>query len=578
MPSWVWGATLAALLAGIYLLVSPSSADLAAATYRSDLFARAGFVVWDDGWYAGHALPAYSLIAPALGAWLGVRLLIALSAVAASAVFGVLADRMLGRRAGAARAATLVFAFGFCAELPSGRVPYDLGVAIALGAVAAMTVVGGGGRDDEVGRRRQGLAVALSLALAVVASAASPVAGAFLALASLAFALGHREAAPVGIAVCLAALLPILALTLAFPEGGYEPFAPGAFWPELAAAIAVAALLPQGALSAPAWRTLRIGATLYALALIASFIMHTPMGGNVVRLGAMFGPSPVVGALWSARMQMSFALTRSAARRRSTHATKSDHERSRARGRLIDGRLALLALAPLLLYWQLASAIDDQVALAGDPTVQASFYAPLRAQLLRLAHGRPIRVEVPLTGAHWESAYLPGGPISIARGWERQLDTRYGALFYRRAVASSEYEHWLHANAVAYVALPAARLDSAGQAEARLIEQGLPSLREVWRARRWRLFEVLDATPLAQPPAKMLWIDPESFAIAVPHGGRYEVRLHWSPYWRLSSARGCVSPAKNDFTDVRVSGGGTYRVEIAPALGRIFSESARCDL
>jgi hypothetical protein len=449
-------------------------------------------------------------------------------------------------------------------------VPYDLGVAIALGAVAAMTFAVGGGR-------RQGLAVVLSLALAVATSAASPVAGAFLALVGLAFALSRRDMAPIGIAVCIAALLPILVLALAFPEGGYEPFAPGAFWPELAAVVGVAAQLPRDVLGAQTWRTLRIGAILYALALIASFVTRTPMGGNVVRLGAMFGPPLIVGALWSARMQMPFA-PRLAVRRRSMHAAKSDPEADRHRGRLIDGRLLLLALAPLLLYWQLATAIDDQVALAGDPAVQASFYAPLRAQLLRAAHGRPIRVEVPLTGAHWEAAYLPGGPISIARGWERQLDTRYGALFYRRALTAGEYEHWLHLNAVAYVALPSARLDSAGQAEARLIEHGLRYLREVWRTRRWRLFEVLGATQLAQPPARMLWVGAESFAIAVPHGGTYEVRMHWSPYWRLSSAQGCVLPAPGGFTDVRVSKRGTYEVAIAPALGRIFSEDARCDL
>ena len=45
--------------------------------------------------------------------------------------------------------------------------------------------------------------------------------------------------------------------------------------------------------------------------------------------------------------------------------------------------------------------------------------------------GLPLRVEVPQTGAHWESVYLPEhGSILLARGWERQLDTRDAALFY----------------------------------------------------------------------------------------------------------------------------------------------------
>ncbi len=540
LPPWAVGLALAIPLSILYLLLSPPSGDLAAATYRSELFSRAGFTVWDNGWYAGHALPAYSLLAPALGAWLGVRVLLVLSALVASALFGLLCQRALP--APSARAAAFAFAFGFCAELPSGRVPYDLGVAIALAATLAMSAAPRAGT------------IAASAALAIATSAASPVAGAFFALAGVAVALaaiaGRRKVLAPPVVAAAAALATILLLALAFPEGGYEPFAAAAFWPELAAAIAIAALLPRGDLSATGQRTLRIAACLYALALTASFLVKTPMGGNVVRLGAMFGPPILVGVLWSG-------------------AGVSIARRADA------GRLVLLALCPLLLYWQLATAIDDQVALAGDPTVQASFYAPLRAELLRLAAGRPIRIEVPLTNAHWESVYLPGGPISIARGWERQLDTRYDSLFYGRLSASA-YRSWLHANAIAYVALPNAKLDSAGEQERRLIAAGLPYLRQVWGSANWRLFAVRDATPLAQAPARMLAIGGDSFTLQAPRPGSYEVRLHWSPYWALRSAAGCVSQAPEAFTEVRVRNAGTIRVAIEPSLGRLFSQSPRC--
>jgi hypothetical protein len=531
---------LAIPLSILYLILSPPSGDLAAATYRSDLFARAGFTVWDNGWYAGHALPAYSLLAPALGAWLGVRWLLALSAVLASALFGLLSQRALPLPS--ARAASLVFAFGFCAELPSGRVPYDLGVAIALGAALTMSA-----------KPRAGM-LAGTLVLAVATSAASPVAGAFLALAGVAVALSQiaarRRVTAAPIVAAAAALITILLLALAFPEGGYEPFAAAAFWPELAAAIAIAALLPRGDLSVTGRRTLRIAACLYALALTISFLAQTPMGGNVVRLGAMFGPPVLVGALWSGTGV-------SIARRPDA------------------GRLVLLALCPLLLYWQLATAVGDQVALSGDPTVQSSFYAPLRAELLRLAAGRPIRVEVPLTNAHWESAYLPGGPISIARGWERQLDTRYDSLFYGRLSASA-YRSWLHTNAIAYVAMPTAKLDSAGEQERRLIAGGLPYLRQVWSSANWRLYALRDATPLAQAPARMLAIGVDSFALTAPRPGSYEVRLHWTPYWALSSSSGCLSQAPSGFTEVQVRHAGTIRVAIEPSLGRLFSQGPRC--
>jgi hypothetical protein len=42
-------------LAFAYLVLDLPSGDLAAATYRGDLFARFGFTLWDSGWYGGWA-------------------------------------------------------------------------------------------------------------------------------------------------------------------------------------------------------------------------------------------------------------------------------------------------------------------------------------------------------------------------------------------------------------------------------------------------------------------------------------------------------------------------------------------
>jgi hypothetical protein len=446
LPSWACALALAVPLALAYLILAPPAADLAAVTYRSDLFARVGFALRDNGWYAahGHYLPGYSVLAPALGAWLGVRVVLALSAVAAAALFGLIAQRVFAPGAqalspgaqalspAAARAAATWFALGICVGLLSGRMPYDVGMAIGLGSVLA-----------SIGERTR-----IALGLAVVTSLASPVAGAFLALAGL--AAGRLRLA-------LAALLPIVILALAFPEGGYEPFAPSAFWPALAGVLLIALLLPQGTLTPRTRRVVRIGAALYALALIGSFALRTPVGGNAARLGALLAGPLLAGVLWDRH------------------------------------RLALGLLAPMLLYWQLVTPIRDLNAIAGDPSVQASYYAPLRAELRRLTGGARAIVEVPLTGAHWEAAYLAGHDgIALARGWERQLDTRYAGLFYQSRLTSSSYQAWLRENRVAYVALPDARLDYAGRKEGALIAHGLPYLREVWRSPRWRLY-VLDA-------------------------------------------------------------------------------------
>jgi hypothetical protein len=478
---WTLALALAIPLVAVYLIWLPPAADLAAATYRSDLFARVGFTLRDHGWYAvhGHYLLGYSLLSPALGALLGVRVELACSALAASALFGLIAERAFGLdRSPPARVAAAVFAFGFCVELLSGRVPYDLGVAIGLGSVLALI------------RGR----LALALVLAVITSAGSPVAGAFLALAGLAYALAgawhdhsrgrepnrdedrHNEppagtraggldlanaaaqtGSGQGLALAGAALLPIVVLALAFPEGGYEPFAPSAFWPALAGVLLISLLLPQGTLTPCAWRTVRVAAALYALALIGAFAIETPVGGNATRLASLLAAPLLAGVLWARH------------------------------------RRALCLLAPVLLYWMLFTPIANVSGLAGNSSVEASYYAPLRSELRVLRHGAPTIVEVPLTAAHWEAADLAGhAGIALARGWERQLDTRYGALFYRPTLTAAAYGAWLRENHVAYVALPDTRLDYAGKAEGALVAHGLPYLREVWRSRHWRLFEVTD--------------------------------------------------------------------------------------
>jgi hypothetical protein len=496
---WALALAVAVPLALAYLILAPPAGDLAAATYRSDLFARVGFATWDTGWYAAHGywLPGYSLLSPALGALLGVRVLLALSAVAASILFALIAERVFGTAA--ARLAAAWFALGFCMGMLSGRVPYDLGFAIGLGSVLALM---------------QG-SLPLALGLAVLASVASPVAGAFLGLAGLAGALGgvlvqnsvlaracvRARWAPriesnspsavtdrgtpaterdgctsrppderVGrrwtddrrcLALAAAALVPTAVLGLAYPDGGYEPFAASAFWPALAGVVLIALLLPQGSLSPHGRRMLRVGAALYALALIGAYAIHTPVGGNAARLGPLIAAPLLAGVLWEKR------------------------------------RALLLALAPVLLYWQLATPIRDYSSIAGDPSVNASYYAPLLSELQRLradAHpGKgPMIVEVPMTAAHWESAYLPGHDgVELARGWERQLDTRYAAIFYRKTLNASAYRAWLAENRVSYVALADVRLDPAGRLEGVLVARGLPYLRELWRSRHWRLYQFM---------------------------------------------------------------------------------------
>ena len=79
-----------------------------------------------------------------------------------------------------------------------------------------------------------------------------------------------------------------------FPEGGSQPFAPSSFYPALVGALFILAVIP------PARRMLRIGALLYAAALVGAYVLPTAVGGNADRLGALFA-GPVAACVLAAR-------------------------------------------------------------------------------------------------------------------------------------------------------------------------------------------------------------------------------------------------------------------------------------
>jgi hypothetical protein len=526
VPAW----TLTALLAIAYLIAAPQSPDLAAASYRSHLFSQLGFTIWDNSWYGGHHLPAYSLLAPALGAAIGPAVVAALSMTAAAALFEVAIDGRFPSRA--ARAGAFFFALGAGIALLSSRVPFDLGLAIGLGAIV-------------LAQRGRFL---LACAVAAVCALASPVAGAFLALAAVAWALAAggaaeraRRAAP-----ALCALVPIAALSVAFPEGGTQPFVASAFYPAIAAVAVVGLALPRGE------RVLRIGALLYAIALLGAYLVPSAVGGNVDRLGALAAGPLAMCALLDASPRWR--------------------------------HIAALVLAVPLFYWQVNAPLTDYAATLSNPAVEASYYRPLVAELHALGigySGRPARIEVVPTVVHWEARYVAPA-VMLARGWERQLDRYRNPLFYSEGPPTAiSYREWLDAQAISYVALPDAPLDYSGKAEARLVRSPQASgpggfLHEVWRSRHWRLFAVVRAQPLAEPEAKLLSASTDSFVLRAPFPGTYWVRLRFTPYWAISSGRGCVEDGQEGWTAVRVPRPETVRVGIDFSLSRVFEHGARC--
>jgi hypothetical protein len=513
--NWLlWGGVLApVLLAALaYVALRPPSVDLAAQLFRTELFASHGFLAWNNYWYGGHYLLGYSVLFPPLGAAVGATVVGGFAAVAATGLFGLLVNRHYGS---GARLATLWFGAGTITMLLSGRLTFALGVAIGLAALVALD------RDRPL----------LALPLALATSCASPVAGFFLLLigASLFFTGERRQGAAFG--ACAAA--PIAVMAIAFPTAGTEPFALSSLLGALAVTLLVYLVLPERE------RLLRRGAALYGVALLAAFAIPNAMGGNVVRLGNLVAGPLVVLAL-----------------------------AGRQRRRLL---LALLAVPLLYLQWQ--GAVRDVSRASADPSVQRDFYTPLLAQLKAHTGGEPVRIEIPPTRDRWESYYV-SPKFPLARGWERQAETDELQLF-RTGLSPRSYRNWLAANGVSYVAIPDVPLDYLAHREELLIDRDLPYLKPIWSNGNWRLFAVRDATGLVDAPASISSIGADWFDLQVPRASQFELRIHFSPYWKVSAGSACLRE-RGPWTVVEASRGETIHVGTDLSAAALFGRHRVC--
>ncbi|MBV8988521.1 MAG: hypothetical protein JO372_08165 [Solirubrobacterales bacterium] len=325
--------------------------------------------------------------------------------------------------------------------------------------------------------------------------------------------------------------MPVLTLAAMFPEGGIEPFAFSALWPIVLISIAALTVIPRTD------RALRAGVALYALGCVASYAVPSPVGSNATRLAALFA-GPVVALLWWRRRPV-----------------------------------ALLLAALPLLYLQWQAPVRDVRTADDNREVTFAYFQPMMTYLSGQS-GPPFRVEIPFTLFHWE-AHAVAPEFPLARGWERQLDTKYNQLFYDGALTASRYEAWLHQNAVRFVAVSDAALDYSAEREVALINRGLPYLRLVLRTPHWRVYEVKDPTPIVQGPATLTALGPNSLDLQAAHAGTALLRVRYSPYWAVTRGSGCVAPA-GPFTRLEITRPGALRVTIGFSLTRIGSRSLRC--
>jgi hypothetical protein len=479
--------------------------DVPAQVYRVELFKTHGFIAWDSGWYGGQYVLPYSVLFPLLAWVVGLYGAATLAAGSATWAFG----RMLRRyQQGPGTLGTWLFAVGTVAPVAIGQLPFLCGEAAGLLCLVAASQ-----------QRR-----VLAGVLAAVTSLVSPVAGAFLAMAALAWALGNPEARGARLrplALAAAAGVPLLLVNIRFLQVGRFPFLGLTVLILVAACLFAVRLLPAGE------RTIRIGVVLYAALAVACFLVPNPLGGNVTRAGVAFGPGLAATLGW------------------------------------VHRRRLLLVLVPPLLIWQLTPAVAGATARM-DPSRQAAYFAPMLAAIPSTAPAG--RIEIPTTRHHWEAAYV-APKVPLARGWERQLDIAENRLFYDDAALTPDsYRQWLFDSGVSYVALPDVALDYSARAEAALLRAGpLPYLRPLSRSAHWSVWAVDGSPGLVSGPGTLVAVEPDRVLINADAAGSVLVRVRYAG-WAVPVGAACVLPTEAGWTEVRVTAPGL--VELIPSLAR----------
>jgi len=470
----------------LYLILVPPVPDFAAQATRAAIFDKLGSVSWWPGWYGGLELPTYSVIAPGIMGTIGV----ATTGALASALCMWVAHQLL-RGSARPRAASIVFAASVLLNLFGGRITFLVGLAAAMLAVLALA------------RRHPWLA-----GLATIVSVlGSPLAGLFTGIVAAAVLLTdptrRREALVTGAAT--GASLGTLALL--FHSPGVMGSPPGQMFLALLglALVTIACREP----------TIRAGAAIVAIGLVACMLVPNSVGLNLTRMVWLLAAPLIVG-----------------------YGHRPDRH--------------VVALTGLALIFP-AVDVTWQLAEADSPSAKESYYQPLLAELnQRMYTGATVgqRVEV-VEPQSKGGAWHIGESIPVARGWERQVDVVDNPIFYDDgALDAASYRQWLDQLAVAYVAVPHTKLDFASEDEAELIKGGLPYLAQVWHNDDWKLYRVLDAAPLARN-AQVVSVHGNQVRLQVTRPGPVPIQIRWSDHLvvldgsKLVSlgirARGCLS-------------------------------------
>ncbi|MFE4819650.1 MFS transporter [Streptomyces sp. NPDC056704] len=466
-----------------------SGGDLAAQDAWAEFVGRHPDSAYNLAWYGGMHPVSYSVVSPYLMSVLGVRTTMMIAGTISAGLLTMILIRSRAIRQPLTPAFAGVFAL-ICNAI-SGRVTYGLGMVFGLAAAAVVFCW-------PYRWRYKRWAKALCAApLAALATAASPVAGLFVGLVAVALFLQKRR--PGAYALGIAPTVVVAVSAWLFPFSGTQPMSFGSASLPLISAGLVFALVPKE------WKTVRITAAVYGLAVLLVWLISSQIGSNITRLAMLLEGVVLLAAL-------PFTVPKSR-----------------------KWYVIVLAFTGFV-GWIGFKSVDDII----HTTPAASWareLAPLVNQL-QVVGAEKGRVEVVPARSHREASAL-APYVNLARGWNRQADMERNPLFYDDTLNSANYHEWLQRWAVHYVVLPKGEPDGdGGERERQLVQRGMPYLRQIWGDANWQLFSVTDPTPLADPPAVVDRAEQGELTIEVKKAGRVLIRIPYSPWLGLVDAEG----------------------------------------
>ncbi|MEU3506501.1 MFS transporter [Streptomyces longwoodensis] len=466
-----------------------SGGDLAAQDAWAEFVGRHPDSAYNLAWYGGMHPVSYSVVSPYLMSVLGVRTTMMIAGTLSAALLTLVLLRCRPVRNPVWPAVAGVFAF-LC-NAASGRVTFGLGTVFALGAVAVVFCW------PHRWRYKRWAKALCAAPLAALATMASPVAGLFVGLIAVALFLQKRRPGAWALGLAPAAVVAVSAWL--FPFSGTQPMSFGSASLPFVYAVIVFLVVPRD------WKTVRITAAVYGLAVLGVWIVSSQIGSNITRLAMLFAGVVLVCAL-------PFAVPRTR-----------------------KWCVIVVAIAGFV-TWIGFKSVDDVVR-----TTPAASWARELAPLVNQLQGvgaEKGRVEVVPARSHREASAL-APYVNLARGWNRQADMERNPLFYDDTLNSANYHEWLQRWAVHFVVVPKDKPDGdGGERERELVQRGLPYLTQIWGDANWQLFRVTDPAPLAEPYAVVQRAEQGEWTIDVQRAGRVLIRIPYSPWLSIVDPQG----------------------------------------